>query len=169
MTKAFFLLAAVALACAGCASMEVPSLGGAVAQNVGTAVVDFHSDEVLASTGDDSMFQSFYMLAKIMTPASNATKNQAQVLFVNDGSKQWVKWTMTSRKAETADFVVGAVLLYPTGWSGYDKITASEYRSNQWKLGRVTSTDDMFKNIVEIAGEPYAIKLIRVPLVKVEE
>jgi hypothetical protein len=38
-----------------------------------------------------------------------------------------------------------------------------------WKLGRVTSTDDLFKNVVEVAGSPYSIKYIRAATVKVED
>ena len=115
------------------------------------------------------MIRSFYDLAKILTPASDKTKQQSEVLFVKDGSKAWVKWVIPSRKAEKADFVVGAVLLYPHGWAGYDKISPEEYRTNRWLMGRVTSVDDMFKNMVEISGESYGINLIRVPTVKVEE
>jgi hypothetical protein len=165
----WFLSAAALLVLAGCASVELPSLGGAVSQSADTAVADFRSDEILSTTSDGAMMDGQYTLAKVMTPASNATKNESEVLFVGDGSKAWVKWIVPSRKAEKADFVVGATVLYPVGWAGYTTISAAEYRSNQWKLGRVTSTDDMFKGMVEIAGESYSVKMIRMPTIKIEE
>jgi hypothetical protein len=170
MKKMFFLLCAVSLlGLAGCASMGIPSLGGAVSQGAETAVADFHSDEILSSTGDATLQQSDYYIAKVLTAPSDATKNQTQVLFVGDGSKAWVKWTLPSRKAEKADFAVGSFVLYPAGWSGYDQVSAADYRGNVWRLGRVTSTDDLFKNVVEVAGSPYAIKYVRAATVKVEE
>jgi len=162
-----FLCAAAVLALVGCAGM--PSVGGIVSQGVETGVADFRSDEVLSTTIEGAMLDGQYYLAKVMTPASDATKNQSQVLFVGDGSKAWVQWVIPSRKAVKADFAVGAVVLYPAGWAGYTTISAEEYRANQWKLGRVTSTDELFKDMVEIAGESYSWKMIRVPTVKVEE
>jgi hypothetical protein len=170
MKKLLFLLCAASLlGLAGCASVDIPSLGGVVSQGADTPVADFHSDEVLSSTGDATLQQSDYYIAKVMTPASDATKNQAQVLFVNDGSKSWVKWTLPSRKAAKADFAVGSLVLYPAGWSGSDQIAAADYRGNVWRLGRVTSVDELFKNVVEIAGSPYAVSNLRAATIKVEE
>ncbi len=169
MKKVIILAAAAALGLAGCMSVPIPSVDGTVQRSVETSAADFKSDEVLASTGDASRMESVYALAKVVTAASATTRDEAQVLFLADGSKQWVKWTLTSRKAAKADFVVGAPVLYPRGWSGYDTISVEEYRANQWALGRVTSTDELFKDVVEVSGEPYAVKMLRVPLVNVEE
>jgi hypothetical protein len=164
---AVLLCAGALLALAGCAGM--PSVGGIVPQSMQTAVADFRSDEVLSTTIEGPMMDGQYYIAKVLTPASDATKNQSQVLFVGDGSKAWVQWIIPSRKAEKADFAVGAVVLYPSGWAGYTTISAEEYRANQWRLGRVTSIDEMFKDLVEVAGESYSWKMLRVPTVKVEE
>jgi hypothetical protein len=164
-----FLCAGAMLALAGCAGVPLPDLGSAVSRNVDTVAADFSSDEILSAAGEGSMMEGRYHLAKVITPASSATKNQSQVLLVSDGSKSWVDWIIPSRKAEKADFTIGAVLFYPEGWAGFPNISGAEYRANNWRLGRVTSTDDLFKNIVEIAGESYAVKMIRKPTVAVTD
>ena len=51
------------------------------------------------------------------------------------------------------------------GWSGHEEkdVSAEHYRQSSWKLGTVTSTDEMFKNFVEIDGDKYDWRLVRVP------
>jgi hypothetical protein len=48
------------------------------------------------------------------------------------------------------------------GWD-YDVISGDDYRKQGWALGNITSTDDLFKNRVEIDGSSYVIAYIRVP------
>ena len=62
--------------------------GGAIAS--AAAPVEFQSGEILASADSRSMFDSSFRVAKILTPASAATKNQAEALWIADGKKQWV-------------------------------------------------------------------------------
>jgi hypothetical protein len=42
-------------------------------------------------------------------------------------------------------------------------MTANDYRSAPWRLGHVTSLDEMFKNFVEVDGSKYFWKFIRIP------
>jgi len=56
-----------------------------------------------------------FYVAKVLQPASSATKNQAQVVFVHDGSKSWVNFVVNSRKVTKGDLVVGATVFYLTG------------------------------------------------------
>lgn len=178
MKKYVYLMLALGLVliAASCSSMAQGALSGALGAVVpggggggSTAVasaaapVEFQSGEILASADSRSMFDSAFRLAKILTPASTATKNQAEALWISDGKKQWVNYVVGSRKATKADFVVGAPIFCLNGWANHDKISADSYRKDGWKLGNITSIELLYKNQVEIDGEPYYIEYLRVP------
>lgn len=160
---------------ASCSSMDQGAISGALGAVVPTggggvgaigsaaAVVDFQSGEILASPDSRSMFDAGFRTAKILTPASAATKNQAEALWVSDGKKQWVNYVVGSRKATKADMVVGAPMFYLAGWAEHDKIPADDYRKDYWRLGNITSVELLYKNQVEISGEAYYIEYLRVP------
>lgn len=150
-------------ALSGALSTVVPGGGGSSAVASAAAPVEFQSGEILASADSRSMFDSAFRLAKILTPASAATKNQAEALWISDGKKQWVNYVIGSRKATKADFVVGAPVFYLQGWADHDKISADDYRKNVWNLGNITSVELLYKNQVEIDGDPYYIEYLRVP------
>ncbi len=151
-------------ALSGALGAVVPSGGGGSSAVASAAApVEFQSGEILASADSRSMFDSGFRLAKILTPASAATKNQAEALWVSDGKKQWVNYVIGSRKATKADFVVGAPVFYLVGWANHDKISADSYRKDSWGLGNITSTELLYKNQVEIDGDPYYIEYLRVP------
>ncbi len=124
--------------------------------------VDFRDGEVLCASGTDPNQEHFYA-ARVLTQPSSATKNQAEVVYLRDGKKEWVNFVFPSRKATKQDLVVGKVLFVPA-WHREDKdISDEEYRKGLWKLGRVTSTDELFKDIVEVNGEKYYWQWLRVP------
>lgn len=104
-----------------------------------------------------------FRVAKVLQPASPATKNQAQVVFIDDGSKSWVNYVVNSRKASKADMVVGTTMFYLSGWQRHDKISADSYRKDNWALGTITSVQDLYKNYVEISGNSFNIDFLRVP------
>ena len=159
---------------ASCSSLTPEALSGALGSvvpaggRVGTvasaaAAVDFQSGEILASADSRSMFDSGYDVAKILTPASAATKNQAEALWISDGKKQWVNYVVGSKKAAKADLVVGAPVFYLAGWAEHDKISADSYRKDSWRLGNITSVELLYKNQVEISGDAYYIEYLRIP------
>ena len=167
---AFFVLVA-ALVLASCSSLADAVVrgtsgaltGGGSTATAAPAVVDFQSGEVLCSTGTQ-MMEGAYVLAKVLTPASPSTKNQAEVVIINDGSKSWVNFVVNSRKATKADFAIGATVFYLTGWQSWDDgITSDNYRKSEWYLANITSTEELFKNRVEVGGVSYNIKYLRVP------
>jgi len=141
------------------------AMGGKGAAIAAPAVTDFQSGELLASQDNGDMNDAIYYVAKILQPASPATNNQAQAIFVSDGKKYWVNFVLDSRKATNADFVVGASVLYMRGWSNHDEISADTYRKQDWAVGSVTSVNDLFKGRVEIDGDSYAVKYLRIPVI----
>ena len=166
------ILLVAALVLASCSSLADAVLRGssgaltdgeAAAATAAPAVVDFQSGEVLCSTGTE-MMESAYVLAKVLKPASPSTKNQAEVVIINDGSKSWVNFVVNSRKAAKADFAIGATVFYLAGWQSWDDgITSDNYRKEAWYLANITSTDELFKNRVEVGGVSCNIKYLRVP------
>lgn len=175
----FLVLSAALIALSSCGSMADAIVGGITGgggvAGGGTAVAekemaDLKSDEILAGgEGGQNMMDVRYYVGKVMTAASAQTKNQAEVLFVNDGSKNWVEYTIPSHKASKDELQVGMIVLFPTGWSGYKEMDADNYRKNGWDLGRITSTDEMFKDLVEVAGDKYGWKIVRVPDIPIKE
>lgn len=171
------LSGAVIVALAACSS--IPTLptnlinaAGAV-QSVAQTVegVDFKSGEVLCSDGaENDALDMSYQVATILTPASPATKNQAQVLFVGNGEKAWASFVVPSHKAAKAELTVGKLVYRPSGYSDYDakNVDAQTYRQLTWILERVTSVDELFKNRVEVGGSKYDPALIRIPEISLE-
>ncbi|HOV63274.1 MAG TPA: hypothetical protein PLG43_05260 [Spirochaetia bacterium] len=163
--------------CAGMVESAVKSAipgtgGGVVAQAVtsgaSSAVLEFQSGEILCSYGEGSMMDTDYYVAKVLTQASAATKNQAEVVYVADGKKMWVNYVVPSRKATKADFAVGNIVFYSPYFINADKIDLDEYRKSRWDLGTITSVEELYKNKVEVNGDPATIDFLRVPEIPIQ-
>lgn len=141
------------------------AMGGKGAAIAAPAVTDFQSGELLASQDNRGLEEAIYYVAKILQPASPATNNQAQAIYVTDGKKYWVNYALESRKPTNADFVIGASVLYLRGWGNHDEISADSYRKEAWAIGSVTSVNDLFKGRVEIDGDSFATKYVRIPVI----
>ncbi len=179
MKKFLFVAAAaaVALIVAGCSSLPVDAVGLMNAGSAVTAVAqqaegkDFKSGEVLCADGTkNDPTDMFYKVSKVLTPASAATKNQAEVLFVTNGNKAWSTYVVPSHKAAKAELAVGKLVFHLRGWQGYEEksVSAEDYRQSDWVLGTVTSLDEMFKNFVEIDGDKYDWRLVRIAEIPLE-
>lgn len=147
-------------------NLPTPSISSAAGSAAGP--VDFKSNEVLALYKDEDAMNGTYYVARVLTPASAATKNQAEVIYVEDGKKDWSARVLPSKKADKSNFVIGNILFFPSGWQNNDKMDSENYRKARWQLGHVTNTDELFKNWVEVDGEKYAVSFLRVPTVPVE-
>jgi len=180
MKKLLIIAVAVSLVLlAGCASVPVSGLASGVlaagrgvqaAAQVAEAV-DFRSGEVLASDGTEADVEAMsYYVGKVVTPASPATKQQAEVLFVENGKKAWASFVVPSHKASKAELTVGKLVYVLNNYRDYDakNVSVDEYRKGRWILERITSTDEMFKNRVEAGGDKYHPDLIRIPDIKLD-
>ncbi|MCX7023407.1 MAG: hypothetical protein NT080_02165 [Spirochaetes bacterium] len=148
----------------GAAAGGVPAAGSAAAASSSVAAVDFQSADILCGDGVGSMFDSPWGVARVLTPASTASKNQAEVLWVNNGAKEWVNYVITSRKATKADMVVGAPVFVNTYIGESTKSDADTYRKGSWWLRTVTSADNLFKGLVEANGDFFTVDFCRVPI-----
>lgn len=170
--KMFILFGLVAVFFVSCGT--IPSIStdlssmshavGSVAQTTGA--VDFKSGEVLASIGNElDPTDMYYLVSKVLTPASPATKNQAEVLFVQDGKKDWCSFVIPSHKASKEELTIGRLVFVLYGWENYDakSVNSESYRMSDWRLERITSIDELFKNRVEVGGGKYDPGLVRIP------
>ena len=119
---------------------------------------DFKKDEVLCRSDE-----GYFFVGKVLKPASSATNDQLQVLAVADGSTSWIDMIMPSHKAKKEEIVEGAWAIYPQGYADWDSIKADDYRRVNWRVGHITSIQEMFKNFAEIDGGRYNWKLVRIP------
>jgi len=123
----------------------------------------FKRGEVLCANriGTDIMRTSFYV-AKILTPASSMTKNQAEVLFINNAKKMWTDRVLPSHKASKSEIKLGRIVFVHT-WAHSEKISGDNYRKQVWYLKRISSTDELFKGMIEAGGKKVRIKWLRIP------
>jgi hypothetical protein len=147
---------------------SVGSSGSSGTAAAAPSSVDFQSGEILCSSDSGDMTDSIFKAAKVLKPASAATKNQAEVLWLENGKKAWANYVVNSRKSEKADLAVGQAVFFLYGWAEYDEIDSDSYRKGNWKLGYITSVEDLYKNLVEISGSLYNIKFLRIPTDPIE-
>lgn len=123
---------------------------------------DLRSDEMLCSYTDrDSVAENHFKAAKILTPPSSSTQNQAEVLFA-DGEKTWTRYAVATHKPSEGELRVGELVLYMPYYSDDEEVSAETYRDTDWVFGRITSTDALFKQMVEVNGEELYLKWLRV-------
>lgn len=124
--------------------------------------VDFKSGEILSADCDnEKMTDCRYYAAKVVTPATPATKNQAEVLFVS-GDQKWTPYVIPSHKTAKGELAIGKYLFYHVHGT-YEDIDQDGYRKNGWHLGKITSTDELFKGLVEVSGKKIYLKWLRTP------
>ena len=121
--------------------------------------------EVLAPFFDVEMFSAKWAFARIVTPASEKTKDEYEVKFLigtpdlEQGEKQWTKdIIIKSHMAKKDELKVGMVIITTTGNSE----SAAEAITDTWSKGVISSIDELDKNISEVAfyhnlkEEPYS-------------
>lgn len=129
--------------------------------------VDFKPDEVLCARYEDPLIDNRFYVAKILTPASAQTKDQAEVLLVGSGEKHWSIAVIPSHKAGKEELILGNVVFY-CYYYNHEDVTDEKYRKETWYLGRISSTDELFKDVVEVKGNKMFVQWIRIPEQPVE-
>ena len=127
------------------------------------AVADFKDGEVLAAVSESTpLMENHYMASKVLKPASEATKGQAEILVVGNGEKLWSSFVIPSHKAGEAEIQLGMSLFYHN-WAHSEDINPEDYRKMKWFIGTVSNTDEMFKGLVEVNGDRLYLKWLRIP------
>ena len=96
------------------------------------------------------------VIAKMLQPASDATKGEAQFMDSHKGTEFWTKNFWKTRPATQEDLKLGTTVIY---WGRYakDRVYYSprnekEARNVAWKLSKITDTSDLFKGEVTVVG-----------------
>lgn len=124
-------------------------------------VVDFKAGEYLATMDGDRKDATYYV-CKVLTPASAATKNQTEVVFIPDGKKGWANYLTSSHKAAKSELSVGKDVFIAWYLQGWDSIDADSYRKTGWTIGTVTSLDYLYKGQVEVNGTLFSLGAVRI-------
>jgi len=159
-------LVGLALALISCAEVKKMDIAG-ITSKIPTGTVigggGFLKDEVLCATHESrGLLDNTYYVAKVVTPATVGTKNQAEVILVHNGKQMWTKYVIPSHTASKEEIKLGMIVFRHT-WASSDDISADSYRKQYWALGRVSSTDELFKGVVEVQGDKSLVKWLRIP------
>lgn len=106
-------------------------------------------------------------IAKMVTPASDASKGEAQFMDSYKGAEFWTRNFWKTRPATQDDLKIGTTVIY---WGRYAKNhvyfaprNEKEARNASWRLAKITDTSDLFKGEVTVAGNKrVAVDAIRV-------
>jgi len=94
-------------------------------------------------------------IGKMITPASEDTKWQAQFLVTMDGSTVWTKYFKKTRIAKREDLVLGREVIFfdVTDQNGYYRYPESnqEGRAGYWLNSRIVDVSELFKKVVMVA------------------
>lgn len=102
-----------------------------------------------------------YHVAKILQPASAATRNQAEVMdLASGGGKRWAE-VFTSHPAEKSELAVGEVVLHQG--SGFSDPDVETLRATTWTAYHVTDVSDLFKGEIMVGTITVPIKHLRIP------
>ena len=98
---------------------------------------------------------TYAFVAKMITPPSEATRNQAQFLITQSASTVWTEHYRKSRLATRQDLRLGREIIF------YDAVDANnhyrspdnnvEARSGTWVLSRIVDLGELFKNVVMVS------------------
>ena len=115
------------------------------------------SDEYFAATRPvKGGGASDVLIARMLQPASDATKGEAQFMDSHKGTEFWTRTFWKTRPATQEDLKLGATVIY---WGRYAKDRVyyaprneKEARNVPWKLNKITDVSDLFKGEVTVAG-----------------
>lgn len=161
MTKGIlgFLAAVSLLALSGCGSMVdslMSDMTGTPSKAV-SAVTDPLEGYVFCYTVN----QGDYHVAKVLSPATEATKGEAEVLDLGGKDEKRFAKVFTSHEADKSELVVGAVVLVQgTGWEDPDKASLID---TTWGAYYLTDVSDLYKGKVTAGSVSQSIKHIRIP------
>ncbi len=101
-----------------------------------------------------------YHLAKVLKPASDQTKGQAEVLDAYNNEKKWAE-AIEHHPARESELVVGAVVLHQG--SGFEDPDKDTLIATSWGAYYITDTSDLFKGRVKIGNIDVSTKHLRIP------
>lgn len=168
----FLAVATLLTSCAKPSTVARPPTSTAAA---GTA--DPHgirADEVFAPENDEylqteSRFYAY--VARVVEPASAATKGMAKVVMTKHDGKQeevWRRNVLTTRPASAADLKTGSWVIWCIGGPGKDGAYTAPAdprearRVCRWQMTRVKDDSELFRGVIRVSsGEQVAVQACR--------
>jgi hypothetical protein len=126
------------------------------------------SDDYFISENELGQSTWIYVkIAKMVTPPSKKTKDQAEFFQVTDGNKIWTKYFTKTRIATERDLKLGTiVIIYENSDSGAGQMppdSKEQARGNAWFMAKITDTSDLYKGYVTVSGNYHVnVKNLRV-------
>ena len=95
-------------------------------------------------------------IAKMKTPATAQTKNEAEFLKVADGGDMWTKIYWLTRIAAKDELKIG-LLVIALDVAGEEDVyrapeSKDEARTAPWFMAKITDVSDMYKGYVTVSG-----------------
>ncbi|OQA94487.1 MAG: hypothetical protein BWY23_02741 [Spirochaetes bacterium ADurb.Bin218] len=108
-------------------------------------------------------------VAKLVTPASKETKNEAKFMYISDGEEIWTKYYWVSRIATSADIKVGQIVFASEAHTNEDGVYYGPEEKSEtydsWFMTKITDISDRHKGYVTVAGNyKVNIEALRVPV-----
>lgn len=101
-----------------------------------------------------------YHLAKVLKPASDQSKGQAEVLDMYSNEKIWAE-VIEHHAARESELTVGTAVLHQG--SGFEDPDKDTLIATSWTAYYITDTSDLFKGRVNAGGIDVPVKHLRVP------
>ena len=95
-------------------------------------------------------------IAKMKTPATAQTKNEAEFLKVADGGDMWTKIYWSTRIANKEELKIGLLIIALDVAGDEDVYRApeskDEARTGPWFMAKITDVSDLYKGYVTVSG-----------------
>lgn len=98
----------------------------------------------------------YLKIAKMVTPPSKATKNEAQFMTVANANEIWTQIYWKTRMIQKSDIKLGNVVIAfesnPESGVYAAPEKKSQARQYDWFMGKITDTSDLHKGYITMAG-----------------
>ena len=151
------------------AALVALSAAPALAQRPDAHFIDPQNEYFVANQEYESGF-AYVTLARMLRPASDETRGEAQFLAINGGpdhpagSRFWSRWFWRTRVGTSSDYAPGKMVfcpdLYDTG--AYRAPTSrAEVTQSGWFVATISDVSDLYKQEVQAGDYKLNINCIR--------
>ncbi|HOP28273.1 MAG TPA: hypothetical protein P5120_04165 [Spirochaetota bacterium] len=116
----------------------------------------FEDDYILIATEAYKRGWIKVRVAKVVTPASKATKNEGKFMYVSDGEEAWTKYFYSTRIATSADLKIGKIIFACEAHSNDSGVYLGPEEKSEtydsWFMSKITDMSDRHKGYVTVAG-----------------
>jgi len=160
LKKSLFMLIIIILTVFSCSTIKEQIKLPEAAQKIKPKENDYlEKDVVLARFIWEDFYEASFFPAKILTEASEKTKDEYEVVSltgspdVSEGATIWTKDViLESHPAKEEELKVGIVILYTGDETAKND---EDLKNSRWNRGVILNIDELYKEIVSIKGGIY--------------